>query len=671
MATISIDLGTFNSAAAYRMPDGEITLLQAYHGPTQQGKKLIPSFLKFYANGELDKYGEPAYDALGVVPELVVWGLKRLLGKSYHNAKNEFHRIKYPIKEAEDGSISIPIGSKIYTPIELTAIFLKKIKEDCESSAFNPIGSDINRVIITHPAYFDSSKTASVKEAALKAGFEEVELISEPEAAALAYVALADKEIVDFSSRPFIMVIDWGAGTLDIVLCRFSVNEKGNPVVENAYAPYGDTNLGGIDMDDALLKKAKNIYGLTNIDAVTESNLRAQIEKKKIALSNRPWTQGFFGVGSESYSLNFVRSAKDLREGEDIKKWIVLEEAISDILKKFKDNLLYALDKDGLSPDIVDGLILVGGPMYMPCVKNAIMEIFQENEKVITQLGLFEQKFPVSPLEAVVRGAIDYIEDKGKKLAYTYGFLIQFPPLDGQEVKEITIQVNTTIAGDKIVKEGKEFTCAVGRSIGISLYRKVSTTEGEKHFRKGDYRFTATAMPGKIPTYKPIIEIDSSGSICTLKMVDKFSQDPLELIFKNEGEDPIPPPEPFVIITREDMKAECIAAGMTGEEAEKEVDKREQEITTIFLEGEIPAERVNEVIKKSLILIQFVESQKRPERPLKKDTLKYYEKLTQNVGNLVPDQPINKGGGMAAFSEADKNAMLLENRLRNIEGFQI
>lgn len=89
MATISIDLGTFNSAATYKMPNGEVVLLQPYHGQTLQGI-LIPSFLKFYANGELEKYGDPAYQALASVPQLVVWGLKRLIGKSYNNAKDEF-----------------------------------------------------------------------------------------------------------------------------------------------------------------------------------------------------------------------------------------------------------------------------------------------------------------------------------------------------------------------------------------------------------------------------------------------------------------------------------------------------------------------------------------------------------------------------------------------------
>ncbi len=313
MTTISIDLGTFNSAAAYRMPNGEIVLLQAYHGPTFQGR-LIPSFLKFYANGELEKYGEPAHEELKVAPELVVWGIKRLLGKSFHNARDEFHRFRYPITEAKDGSIIIPIGAENYTPIKIITLFLQKIKDDCESSAFNPIGANINRAIITHPAYFDCGERESVKEAALKVGFEEVELISEPEAAALAY-----KDVIDFSSKPFVMVIDWGAGTLDIVLRRFSLDDNGNPIIVSAYAPYGDTRLGGMDMDDILLKKAKEVYELSSLDTYVEGRLRLEIERGKIELSTKPWTQKFFGIGSTSYSLNFVRSKEKLPSDEDNK----------------------------------------------------------------------------------------------------------------------------------------------------------------------------------------------------------------------------------------------------------------------------------------------------------------------------------------------------------------
>jgi molecular chaperone DnaK len=129
MTTIGIDFGTYNSEAAYILPNGEVILLQAYHGPTSQGY-TIPSFIKFFANGKFEKYGEPARQDLSVAPHLVVWGIKRLLGKSYQKAKDEkeLDRFQYPIEKANDGSMLIPIGNKKCQPIEICKIFLEKLK---------------------------------------------------------------------------------------------------------------------------------------------------------------------------------------------------------------------------------------------------------------------------------------------------------------------------------------------------------------------------------------------------------------------------------------------------------------------------------------------------------------------------------------------------------------
>ncbi len=409
MTRIAIYLGTFNFAVAYKLPDGKITLLQAYHGPTPQGK-LMPSFLKFYANGELEGYGYPAYEAQECFPELVVWGLKRLLGKSYRDSKDEFHRFKYPIREGKDGSIEIPIGERVYTPIELVTLFLQQIKKDCESSAFNPIGAPIEEAIITHPAYFDDGQRNCVKESAEKVGFRRVELITEPEAAAIAY-----KDLIDFSSRPLIMVIDLGAGTLDIAICRFFM-EKGRPVIQDSYPPFGNLRFGGIDMDDALVRKAKEIYGLSEISGGDEGRLRLEMEKGKIVLSKKPWTQRFIAIGERSYSLNLARKRGDVPPDEDIERWVILEDVLEDFLKKFRENLLFSLKKDGLGPDMIDGVILVGGPMYMPCVREVIKDVFRGNKRVEAQLeGIEEKGFPVNPLEAVARGAI--MEDEMDRIS--------------------------------------------------------------------------------------------------------------------------------------------------------------------------------------------------------------------------------------------------------------
>lgn len=667
MATISIDLGTFNSAATYKMPNGEVVLLQPYHGQTLQGI-LIPSFLKFYANGELEKYGDPAYQALASVPQLVVWGLKRLIGKSYNNAKDEFFRFSYPIKEAEDGSITIPIGAKVYKPIELITEFLKKIKEDCESPYYNPIGSTINRAIITHPAYFDCGQIASIKGAAQKVGFEEVELISEPKAAALAY-----RDFIDFSIEPLIMVIDWGAGTLDITIERFS-DKTGNNVVESAYPAYGDPKLGGMDMDDALVKKAKEIYGLSSSDGVTEGKLRLDIEQKKIKLSSEPWTQCFFSIGSKPYSFNFARSKENMPKGGEPGEWLVLEEAISSILQKFQHNILYSLEKAGLSPDEIDGLILVGGPMYMPCVRKAIGDVFKDNEKIIIQLDRIEKEgFPVKPLEAVVRGAIlkDYApSDPGTRLPHTHGFL-----LDGKIFPGLLIEENTIISGDKIVKEGKEFNCKEGHSMSISLYRKVVTSGVAEHFKKGDYRLTSITTSEKLPAYRPIIEVDRN-QICTLKIIDVNTQDlSLKLEFRDEAETkfhkPIIEDISDLSVIRDELTKNYMSAGMSPEDALNEANKKIDDITKSFKGAVIPAEKVKDLIVESSNLIKFVEFQSEKKHPFQTDTVKLYEGLKQCLSSLIPDQPIKEATDKYNFHQVETRALMLKARLKNFEGFQI
>ncbi|MBM3312276.1 MAG: Hsp70 family protein, partial [Candidatus Aminicenantes bacterium] len=467
MKTISIDLGTYNSAVAYRTASGEVRLAQAYHGPTFQGS-LVPSFLKFLANGELEKYGELAREEVEVFPQLVVWGLKRLLGKSYQDAREEFSRFHYPLREAEDGSIEIPIGNRVYTPIEQTALFLRKIKDDCENRALNPeLGGPIERAIITHPAYFDCGQRAAIKEAALgdQVGFKSVEMISEPEAAALAY-----RDFIDFSQRPLVMVIDWGAGTLDIVILRFSLDEKGQPIVDSVYAPYGDTQLGGIDMDDVLLKRGEIVLGLTDVDSVAEAKLRFEIERLKIRLSSTSWEQRFYSLGSKGYSLKFARKKGDVAAGENEKEWVFLEETLAPILRLFRDKLEASLDKHGLTPDIIDGLLLVGGPMYMPCVRGVVRDVFKDNPAVIAQLERWDTGFPVSPLEAVARGALlkDIVMgDIGNRTPYAYGFM-----LDDKILPRMIIEENTIVPNTGIHKESDIFTCRSGHVMQISLYKR-------------------------------------------------------------------------------------------------------------------------------------------------------------------------------------------------------
>ena len=653
---ISIDLGTYNSAAACVLPNGEVTLLKPYYGETVQGM-VFPSFLKFYANGELEKYGEPAKEFLPITPDLVVWGIKRLLGKTYDNAKEEIQRFRYPIEKANDGSIIIPFGNRRYTISELTRLFLEKIRADCEED-FNPIKSNVTKAIITHPAYFDTKQIEALREASEGAGFEEVELVTEPEAAAVAY-----KDILDFSSEKWVMVIDWGAGTLDIVIVGFSLDDRGIPKIRSKFPAYGDSRFGGIDMDDAFCERVKETYGLKDVDSKTDANLRTKIEMAKIALSAEPWTVRPFLYNGKNINLNFVRDEETLKDfGSTDKTWIILKETLQDILGKFKSHLRFSMEKEGISAEDIDQLILVGGPMYMPCVRERIKEVFKENDMVKKQLDIIEKKgFPVSPLESVVRGAI--IRSQGEEevitgapiLPYTYGFLLEGMLVKSTVASEgIPVPDKLTLPSDE---DKKERTLSSfkdpGETLSVSLYKKARTVDGDMHYNVGDYEFLPVAVEDKSSAFIPALEIDKD-LVVTLKMTDEITKRTLELRFaKEDGKLISQPPileediEKRKKILVEVLTEEMIEEGIEPEEARRRAKKKAEEMEHDEIQKkirsrgkEIRADRVAQYKEKANRVIEFIDAEQRSGKKFSPEIVSRHAKLKENVKNIPENRAL-------------------------------
>lgn len=541
MTTIGIDLGTYNSEVAYLRPDGKIDMLQAYHGGM-----TIPSFIEFDYNGEITKYGAPARDDFEANPNLVIWGLKRLFGRSYQSAKEEMDRFKYNMKENSDGSIAISIGNKRYTPVEITKMFLERIKKDCESPDINSImaGKIITRAVISHPAYFDTQQIGTVRQIAQQVGFDSIELISEPEAAAIAY-----KDTIDFSKEPWVMVIDWGAGTLDIVIKRFFLR-NGNPRIEIVSPPYGDPKFGGIDMDDILFKEAIRIYHLDDLTPIESNKIRSEIEKGKVELSNQKWTirQAPYKIKSvdkaKPLKLKMARSDKDIPPN-DKEGWIILENSINNILEKFKDHIHFSLSREGLTPDNIDQLILVGGPMFMPCVRRAIADIFKDNNKIQPRPDdLYKEDFilSVDPLEVVARGTAIYggkgevigkdISIGNRQAQYEYGYAIRYEFVgDMQGVRKNLIPIRTPVSDVHIAKD-KPIILRIlsGNAIYISLLKGKETRDGMKYFKLGEYKFfpivedmlISKKLCAKSCHIQPILEMDKNLEV-TIKIKDMFS----------------------------------------------------------------------------------------------------------------------------------------------------
>jgi molecular chaperone DnaK (HSP70) len=536
---IGIDLGTYNSCAAFAEDAQHVRILKNQHGPTMQGQ-VFPSFVRFDNAGNAVAYGEEARLQMAINPDLVIWGVKRLIGRSYRQIEKEIKRYAYSITETPDGKFFIPVGTSRYSPAEISAFILKWIKTSAET--FNPsLVGEIGKAVVTHPAYFDTSQIDQTKEAAKRAGFDEVELIAEPVAAAIAYGLQ-----LDAANPQFIMTIDWGAGTLDIVVIILKLGSRGQPVLVEAKPARGDVALGGIDMDDLLLMRALEIYDLKNFQSLVSTTIRASssledqlrdmlggdippglkdvftpakyplpaeppevdkalwgeyyglrswLEQAKIECSRLPATRGYITYQGRTVQVKMARTHQDrLDDGQD---WIILEEVLQPMLDVFKRQVEFAIQKSGLGSVDIRHVLLVGGPMHMPCVRKVIQDIFSNNPGVSQELNMIEKTgFPVNPMEAVARGAALFAGHAGpeptiKRSTFDYGVIFG-------------------MQGEILIREGDAVPCeaafpgelmAKGRPgnavspVPIGMYKREVDSNGETYTRMGDYEFPATVNP--------------------------------------------------------------------------------------------------------------------------------------------------------------------------------
>lgn len=327
---IGIDLGTSNSAASV-LVGGKPTVIPSAEGASQYGK-AFPSYVAFTDDGQM-LVGEPARRQAVTNPENTISAIKRSMGTD--------HKVK--------------VNGKEYSPQEISAFILQKIKKDAE--AF--LGEPIEKAVITVPAYFDDNQRTATKDAGTIAGLDVVRLVNEPTAASLAYGI--DKQDDDDLN---IMVYDLGGGTLDVTIMEF-----GGGVFE-VKSTSGDTKLGGTDMDNAILnylasefEKENGINLLDNDQAV--QRLREAAEKAKIELSTVLTTEvnlPFIAMGSDGSPKNLIITLTRAK----------LEELVDDIVKKSGKPMQQALDDAKMGKNEIDKIILVGGPTRMPIVQKYV-----------------------------------------------------------------------------------------------------------------------------------------------------------------------------------------------------------------------------------------------------------------------------------------------------------
>ena len=465
---IGIDLGTSNSASAV-MIGGKPVVVPAAEGTTAAGK-AFPSYIAFTKDDQLI-VGEPARRQMVTNPEGTVIAAKRKMGTDH----------------------KFSIFGKDYTPQQISAFLLQKIKRDSE--AF--LGEKVEKAVITVPAYFNDNQRQATKDAGTIAGLEVVRIINEPTAASLAYgLDKAEKEMK-------IMVFDFGGGTLDV-----TIMEMGGGVFE-VKSTSGDTQLGGTDMDNTLvdyvLNKFKEDTGIDlRSDKTAVTRVREAVEKAKIELSSLITTE---------INLPFIAYDQKTNSPKNLTLTLTrakLEELVRPIVERCRASMMQALSDAKLQPQDINKIILIGGPTRMPMVKQFVHDVMGK-----------EPERGVDPMEAVaigasIQGAI-ISGDVAKDIV-----LLDVTPLTlGVEVlgglREPLIERNTTVP----TKKSKIFTTASDYQSAVTIH----VVQGERPMASDNVSLGMFNLDGIPPAPRGVPQIEVTFDIDTNGILNVNAKD--------------------------------------------------------------------------------------------------------------------------------------------------
>jgi len=347
---IGIDLGTTNSCVSVMEGNEPVVI------PNAEGKRTTPSMIAFVEGGEI-KVGDPAKRQAVTNPHKTIYSIKRFMGNKYSESSKEAKRVPYKVTKGDNDTPRVDIDGRLYTPQELSAMILQKMKKTAEDY----LGQDVTRAVITVPAYFNDSQRQATKEAGEIAGLTVERIINEPTAASLAYGL--DKKDTDQK----IVVFDFGGGTHDV-----SILELGDGVFE-VLATDGDTHLGGDDVDqkiiDWLAEEFKKDEDMDlREDHMALQRLREAAEKAKIELSSSAQTEINlpYVTATSSGPKHLVRTLSRAK----------FEQLIADLVKRTIEPCEKALKSAGLSKSDIDEIILVGGSTRIPAVQEAVEKFF-------------------------------------------------------------------------------------------------------------------------------------------------------------------------------------------------------------------------------------------------------------------------------------------------------